>query len=144
MRFLRPATCTTSQMQLHRFVTEFWWRPYASNHPGWINWDNPHYMLELSGLGSEEARLGRATPEHLVDLARSHDVDLAILYDNALPIPPPSWIRVATLRLRGHVVSVVGPSVGFYATRQDAVAELAVAVSQFASTLPLGATFDPP
>ncbi|RZA29768.1 MAG: hypothetical protein EOP02_03570 [Proteobacteria bacterium] len=83
-------------MQLHRFVTEFWRRPYASNHPGWINWDNPHYMLELSGLGSEEARLGRATPEHLVDLARSHDVDLAILYDNALPIPrscPRAWCR---------------------------------------------------
>ena len=132
------------QLQLHRFVTEFWQRPYAVNHPGWVNWNNPHYMLELSGLGSEEARRGGATRGHLADLARAHDVDLAILYDNALPVPPQSWIRVATLRLRGRVVSAVGPSVGFYATRRDTVAELTAAVSRFAATLPPGATFDPP
>ena len=132
------------QLQLHRFVTEFWQRPYAVNHPGWVNWNNPYYMLELSGLGSEEARRGGATPEHLADLARAHDVDLAILYDNAVPVPPPSWIRVATLRLRGRVISAVGPSVGFYATRRDTVADLTAAVSRFAVTLPPGATFDPP
>lgn len=132
------------QMQLHRFVVDYWQRPYAVNHPGWVNWQNPHYMLELSGLGSEQARLGRGTGETLEALARERGVDLAMLYDNAAPTPPASWTRVATLRLRGRVISAVGPSVSFYATRPEAVAGLTAAVSRFALGLPRGATFDPP
>lgn len=138
------------QYQLNRFVVEYWRRPFAANHPGWMNWRNPYYMAELSGLGSEDARKHGSSrdqvgnTEWLNQLARSHDVGLAILYDNATPSPATDWQPVARLRLRGRVVSAVGPTVTFYATRPDAVALIRRAVAGFAPTLPAGAAFEPP
>jgi hypothetical protein len=132
------------QLQLNRFVVDHWRRPYAANHPGWVNFDNPYYMLELSGLGSEEARRGAATPgtEWMERLAARHDVGVAMLYDNAGPQPPPSWLPVAKLRLRARVVTVVGPVVTFYATTPEEVAPVRAALAELVPRLPRGAILD--
>ena len=137
------------QYQMSRFLVNYWQRPAAANHPGWVNWRNPNYMLELSGLGSEEARQaaghgGTAGAADWADrLARRHDVDLALLYDNAEPKPPPGWQPVARLRLRERVITAVGPTVTFYATRPEAVAPIQAALAEFALTLPHGAILEP-
>jgi hypothetical protein len=133
------------QLQLHRFVVDHWRRPYAANHPGWVNFDNPYYMLELSGLGSEEARRGAATPGStawMETLAARQGVGVAMLYDNALPLPPPSWRPVAKLRLRARVVTVVGPVVTFYATAPEEVAPIRAALTELAPRLPRGAILE--
>ena len=45
--------------QLHRFAAEFYRAPVAANLLGYINFDNPNYVLDLSGLSSETARQAR-------------------------------------------------------------------------------------
>ena len=130
------------QYQMNRFIVGYWRQPYAANHPGWVNWRNPHYMLELSGLGSEDARQVGAAPGWADDLARRHNVGLAMLYDNATPAAPAGWQPIARLLLRERVVTAVGPSVTFYATRPDEVVPIRAALNSFAPSLPHGAVLD--
>jgi hypothetical protein len=105
-------------------------------------------MLELSGLGSYSARLAMASgdPDWAEALVQRHGIALAMLYDNAMPQPvPAAWQPVARLVLRNRVVTAVGPSVTFYATRPEAVPEIREALERFAPTLPRGVrlTFTP-
>jgi hypothetical protein len=65
-----------------------------------------------------------------------------MLYDNALPLPPPAWRPVAKLRLRARVVTVVGPVVTFYATGPEEVAPIRAALAGLAPRLPRGAILD--
>ena len=45
------------QYQMSRFLVNYWQRPAAANHPGWVNWRNPSYML-----GIVRSRLRGGTP----------------------------------------------------------------------------------
>ncbi len=129
------------QRTMRRFVTEQWQQPFATNHPGWVNWRNPNYMLDLSGLGSLEAREAAllAEPDWADKLVGKHGVALAMLYDNAIPrTPPAAWRPVARLVLRNRVVTAVGPSITFYATRPDAVEAVEQALVRFQPSLPAG------
>ena len=132
------------QRQMQRFITEHWRAPYAANHPGWVNWRNPWPMLDLSGLASEPARAGAASgaPDWAGALVRERGIDLAMLYDNALPAPGAGWQRVGRLRLRARAVTVVGPSVTFWATRPEAVAPIRAALAGLAPELPPGAILE--
>jgi hypothetical protein len=86
--------------QLHQFVTEFYRRPVAVSQLGYVNYLNPDYVLDLSGLGSETARRANAegdAPDWMTDLLASHNVDLAILDTETQMSVPGSWIRVGEL-----------------------------------------------
>ena len=129
------------QRTMHQFITQEWRQPFATNHPGWVNWRNPSYMLDLSGLGSLEARQGAqsADADWADKLALRHGVALAMLYDNAIPrTPPAAWQPVARLTLRTRVVTAVGPSITFYAIRPEAAAAVHDALDRFAPSLPAG------
>ncbi|MDB5375190.1 MAG: hypothetical protein JWP04_3832 [Belnapia sp.] len=135
------------QYQLSRFVTGYWQQPYATNHPGRVNWRNPHYMLDYSGLASEEARRNLADPtgapvDWVEQLARRHEIALAMLYDVAGPAAPASWSPVARLRLRGRVITAVGSTITFYATQPESIPDIMSALQRFAPSLPRGAEFD--
>lgn len=133
------------QYQLHRFVVEHWRRPFAANHPGWVNYRTPYYMLELSGLGSEAARHANADAAGLGwmdELARRHDVGLAMLFNDTNPQVPAGWQPVARLRLRQRVVSAAAPVVTFYATRPGEAETILAGLRQMAPTLPRGAILD--
>ncbi len=133
------------QRTMRLFVLREWRQPFATNHPGLVNWRNPYPMLELSGLGSYAARLGAqgGDPDWADKLARRQGVALAMLYDNAIPLAPPAaWQPVARLVLRGRVVTAVGPSITFYATRPEAVEELRAALARFAPEVPAGARLE--
>ncbi|MBX6744874.1 MAG: hypothetical protein IRY87_22820 [Acetobacteraceae bacterium] len=133
------------QYQLHRFVVEHWRRPFAADHPGWVNFRTPYYMLELSGLGSEEARRAKANaagPDWMDDLARRHDVGLAMLYDSLSPKVPGGWQPVARLRLKQRVVSAPGSTITFYATRSGEAETILAGLKQMAPSLPRGAILD--
>ena len=129
------------QYTLRRFVVQAWRQPFATNHPGLVNWRNPYPMLELSGLGSYAARLGAqgGEPDWADKLVHQHGVALAMLYDNAIPrTPPAAWQPVARLVLRNRVVTAVGPSITFYATRPGAAGEIHAALEAFRPGLPPG------
>ncbi len=138
-----PASGNVADQQrtMRQFIVQEWRQPFATNHPGWVNWRNPNYMLDLSGLGSFEARQGAqsADPDWADKLVRRHGVALAMLYDNAIPrTPPAAWQPVARMTLRNRVVTAVGPTITFYATRPEAVGEVRDALGRFTPSLPEG------
>jgi hypothetical protein len=128
--------------QMHRFVTEFWRAPIAVNDLGWVSYQNPHYVLDLWGLGSEEARRHRKDPGSgwMAELAARKGVPAAAIYDTWFVTRPAGWTAVATLKLEGRLISADTDTVTFYATRADQVAVLKARLEAFAPTLPSGAS----
>jgi hypothetical protein len=110
-----------------------------------VNYDTPYYMLELSGLGSEAARHGngaKGSVDWMDELARRHDVGLAMLFDDATPRVPAGWQPLARLRLRQRVVSAAGSVVTFYAVQPEEAARILQGLHDMAPTLPRGAELE--
>lgn len=128
------------QYQMHRFVTEFHKAPVAVNDLGWVSFHNPHYVLDLWGLGSEEVRLGKSEGfTFLAQLAVDHHANLAIVYEEWLiPLSPSAWTKVATMHLSGQRVTAASTKTSFYATRPEAANTLRAELSAFAPSLPAG------
>jgi len=127
------------QFQMHRFVVERWRRPIAANDLGWLSYQNPHYVLDLWGLGSEHARQmarrGSLNAGGIGELVRERGIDLAILYESYFfDTAPEGWVRVAVLR--SQVVTGGQSEVSFFATSATPVVELRALLQEFAPTLP--------
>lgn len=129
------------QHQMHRFAAEFYRAPVAVNDLGQVTYRNPYPVLDLWGLGSEEARRARAQDETgrwMETLVSAHGVGLAMIYDKWFPARPPEWVPVARLRLGTPLVSAAEGTVTFYATAPDRVAPIEAALKSFEPTLPSG------
>ncbi|MDH4156610.1 MAG: hypothetical protein OEW00_04980, partial [candidate division Zixibacteria bacterium] len=90
------------QYQMHRFVTEYYRAPVAVNDIGWVSYANDNYVLDLWGLGSQQAlesRRNHEGPQWITALANKHDIHLAMIYDTWLPEIPAGWITLGELRL---------------------------------------------
>ena len=132
------------QFQMHRFVVEYWKQPVAVNDLGWVSYHNHSYVMDLYGLGSEPVRKLRVARRFdaasTTSLLSENKIELAMVYDEVIPARdlPASWKNVATLETTAE--SSASPRVRFYlsesADREKAFAML----SQFALTLPPGAT----
>jgi len=105
------------QYQMHRFATEYWKRPIAVNDLGYVAYGNDAYVLDLWGLGSQQAlQLRRANTDRswVTSIASSHNVRLAMIYNDWVgPLPAP-WKSVATMRFSVPLVSAARDSVNFY------------------------------
>ena len=124
------------QYQMHRFAVDFYRRPVAVNDIGWVSYDNPNYVLDLIGLGSETARHARAEgqicTDWMSDLVTARGVGVAMIYDQLFAGQrPPQWHRLAVLRSSFHVVSGYD-TVTFYATSDEAVGPALAALRAFA------------
>jgi hypothetical protein len=125
--------------QVHQFVTEFYRRPVAVNQLGYINYRNPDYVLDLSGLGSEVARRALAegeSPDWMNDLLASHNVDLAIIDTDTDMRIPNNWIRVGELYPGGSPSDPASRHYIFYARSPEAAGPAERAFAQFAGTRP--------
>lgn len=113
------------QYQMHR-LAQCWGKPIAINDLGWVSFRNDQYVLDLYGLGSEEARKARAAaqPGWMDRLAKEADVGAAMIYELWFPDIPKSWTLVGRLRLDNWVITPAIPVVDIYATRSDAVAPM--------------------
>ena len=139
------------QFQMHRFVSDYWRAPVAVNDLGLVSYRNPNYVLDLWGLGSEEARklkAGNAGPDaYRNQLDRAH-VHFAMIYDEWFSgRVPGSWVKVATMNLVSHRAwAVAFTDVQFYATDPQSANALQPELAAFSSTLPQGAklTIYPP
>ncbi len=126
--------------QLRRFVTDFYQRPVAIDQLGYINYDNPNYVLDLSGLSSEPVRAARASQRSTgwMDwLLEERHVGLAIINSDDTPSVPVQWTEVAELQ----VSSGRGPAANhilFYARRPADIDAISAALTQFAETMPGG------
>lgn len=125
------------QWQMHRFATEFYPHPVALNDLGWVSYRNDTYVLDLWGLGSEEARrmaeTGR-TPEKMQDIVSRHGVGWAMVYPLWFKDEiPDSWCRIADL----HTIQVTAAhgNVAFYLTDPTQENALRAALTRFQADL---------
>jgi hypothetical protein len=120
------------QYQMHRFIVDFYRQPVAVNDIGLVSYHNPNYVLDLWGLGSEEARKARMlthTRGWMDKLTRSHNVGLVMIYRTWFGADiPPSWQRIATLYNAHSNMSNGGGNVDFYATSPSAVPDAIAAL----------------
>jgi hypothetical protein len=110
------------QRQMHEFATRYWKAPIAVNDIGYVAFQNDQYVLDLWGLGSEEARqLIRADdPDRLRKLTVKHDVHLAMIYDELFSkVIPADWQKVAELQLSSSRVTPAYDRVAFYVIAVD-------------------------
>lgn len=131
------------QVQMHRFVTEYYPQAVAVNDIGAVSYRNDHFVLDLWGLGSEEARklalAGRRDRDGIAALATRHHVPLAILYDGWFADAiPASWQRVGVLTT--SQTASAQPTVTFYGSDPARSEEIRAALRRFAPTLPAGAS----
>ena len=129
------------QYQMHRFATGFFPYPVAVNDIGWVSYDNDIAVLDLWGLGSEEARQltaaeGRTvqTLRQLTDGRAAYAMVYDIAFEGAIP---PEWCRIATLTTSRVIAA--SDTVSFYLIDRDLEPEMRVALTDFAPTLPDGA-----
>lgn len=136
------------QAQMARLATDYLKAPVAAADIGHLSWRNDNYVLDLWGLGSQEARKARRAPGGAVPgwadaLVRRHNVDYAMIYTRLFPNAlGPGWHEVARLKVAGETGAVDGNVVAIYATRPGAVPALRDALAAFAPTLPDGATIE--
>lgn len=128
--------------QMHRFATDFYRRPVGVNDLGWVSYRNPHYVLDLWGLGSEEARTLRANaaaePAWLGRLVAEHGVGLVMIYDQWFPGQiPRSWRKLATLAATYRMTAAFD-TVSVYVTGDDEAPAALTALHAFAAQLPSG------
>ena len=128
------------QYQMHRFVTECWQAPVAVNDLGWVAFDNPYYVLDLWGLGSEAARIARRNPEASGwpgALLADKDVEAVMIYDPWFEgYIPESWTKVGTLGLGERRLTPSHDKVAFYATSAEAAAKVRACLDQIRATAP--------
>jgi hypothetical protein len=106
---------------------------------GYINYENPNYVLDLSGLSSETTRRESArerTPDWMDDLLARHDIGLALMDTTSVDAVPAKWIEVADLRPNGLLSDDAYHHFVLYARRPGDVAAIATALDRFAPTLP--------
>jgi hypothetical protein len=133
------------QAQMARFAKDYLQAPVAVNDLGWVSWSADAYVLDLWGLGSQEARKARmvdggASPGWADRMVKHKGVEFAMIYD--YPFVGglgPDWHPVAHLTIEGPTGALAHDDVTFYATTATAEAPMRAAVRAFAPSLPAGA-----
>ncbi|MBL3587874.1 hypothetical protein JMM61_21465, partial [Rhodovulum sulfidophilum] len=103
---------------------------------------NDLYVLDLWGLGSEEARKLRNNgvwkPDDLASISRRHAVAFAMIYHEWIPDVPENWEHIATLET--SQITAASPFVFFYLLDLTKRKEMKNALERFSETLQEGAT----
>ena len=132
------------QYQMHRFVQDYFPAPVAVNDLGWVAYQNEHYVLDLWGLGSEEARkltaAGGWTQAKLTEITARKDIEYAMIYESWIKNIPDQWCRAA--QLVTSQVSSADDTVSFYLINKDAAPRFFQALRAFEQSLPTGARLE--
>jgi hypothetical protein len=134
------------QYQMHRFAVEFYRKPVAVNDLGWVSYRNPHYVLDLWGLGSESARQARLVthePGWMDRLTRAHGIGVAMIYPEWFGAALPGhWQLLGVLRTTHPAVTSSYDHVSIFATSPEAAPEARAALTRFAQTVAPDAHID--
>jgi hypothetical protein len=132
------------QYQMHRFAIEFYKKPVAVNDLGYVAYQNNNYVLDLFGLGSLEAlNLKRRSNNSgwMDNLAKKHNVKLAMIYDSWFPDIPTNWIKIGELYLGKKKIAPSEEVVSFYYLDQKSKKEIYPLLNEFKKVLPEGVKF---
>jgi len=134
------------QFQMHRFARDFYRAPVAVNDLGYVAFRNPHYVLDLVGLGSDEVRRARTgrqfDAQWMEDAVRRHGIGVVMIYDDWFPTRPASWKPVARLKLGSRRVTPAFATVTFYGTPMVPESAISKALDLFAVELPAGVVLE--
>jgi hypothetical protein len=134
------------QFQMHRFARDFYRAPVAVNDLGYVAFRNPHYVLDLVGLGSDEVRRARTGRQFdakwMEDAVRRHGIGVVMIYDDWFPTRPASWKPIARLKLGSRRVTPAFATVTFYGTPMAPESAISNALDLFAAKLPAGVVLE--
>lgn len=129
------------QYQMHRFATEYVDDVVAVNDLGYVSYGNPHYVLDLAGLASREALIGRSQDGDdgwMQRLTDRYGVKVVMIYDDWFESIPESWTRVGELRLGTARISPSRSVVSIYVVNKADSGHVRELLARFASTVPHG------
>ena len=137
------------QYQMHRFAVDYYDKPVAVNDLGLVSYKNRHYVLDLWGLASLEAlkhRKSNHDPAWMSVLAKSKEVELAMIYASWFKKIPEGWTKAGSLRFGRQLITSGGNEVTFYALNQEALPGIVDKLREFQKTLPqdVSLTLSPP
>ncbi len=128
------------QFQMHRFISDFYRGPVAVNDLGLTSYHNPNLVLDLGGLGSEEARLlmlNNANADAYREIVARYGIHLVIIFDEWFPHKiPASWVKVASMDQSRECVACAESEVQFYATDAFTASKLWPELQSFKRSLP--------
>lgn len=135
------------QYQMAMFVKDFYQGvSIGANDIGAINYFADIRCLDLFGLASMDVaatkRTGVYDTEAIYEIAKQHDVRIAIVYDKWFDINgglPPQWVKVGQWTIKDNRI-VGGDTVTFYAVDTNEAAALAANLQQFTARLPTDVT----
>ena len=139
-----PASANTyqQQYQMSRFAQDMFRENVAVNDIGLVAYQNENKVLDLGGLGSEDARLVRLsggwTADRLDQVTQKNDIVYAMIYDHWFGDLPDHWCLGA--RLSTSQVTSASDTVSFYLINPDLAAEFSRNLQMFSAELPPGAT----
>jgi len=132
------------QYQMHRFSVEYYKKPVAVNDLGYVSYRNRSYVLDLGGLSSIEAlkrRKNSVNAAWMDEIAKEHNVQLAMIYDNWFDGIPANWQKIGELHLGKTQITPARNFVSFYALNKNAYEEIYGLIKELRRSLPEGARF---
>ena len=130
------------QYQMHRFIDGFYRGPVAINDLGLSSYHNPYPVLDLGGLGSEQARLlivSHAKPAVYEAFVAANNVHLVMVYQEWFRGQiPQTWQHVGEMTISRELLSAAQDDVQFYATDDATAAKVREELTAFSETLPSG------
>lgn len=129
------------QHQMHRLVTECWREPVAVNDLGWVSFRNEAHVLDLWGLGSEEARKARAAgePGWMAKLVAENKVGLAMIYPAWFESElPPEWTAMGEIGFTERGVTPFAAATTVFATYPGAEDEIRTCMQRLSDSSPAG------
>jgi hypothetical protein len=135
------------QGQVARFVHDFYKGPVAVNDLGFVAWLSDDYVLDMIGLGSQEAlriqqRFPTNTGPYEDELARRHGVRFAAIYEAWFQNLPPTWRRCGSLHLGSKRLTASIDTVNFFVLDDAVRSTLVPELRSWQASLPPGVRFD--
>jgi hypothetical protein len=127
------------QYMMHSFIVDEYRAPVAVNDLGWTSYQNDNYVFDLTGLGSEEARLAepRGSLRALDPFLQKRGIKLAMIYKSWFTLGmPENWQCVGTMYLSRKARSAAYSAVQFCATDRNHADEIRNHLLAFRRTLP--------
>jgi hypothetical protein len=127
------------QYQMHRFAADFLKEPVAVNDLGLVSYQNPNFVLDLFGLGSEPVRKAKVAGiygrEFIDRITEEHNIVAAMVYDSLFGDQLPlHWTKLAVLE--SQPVTARDGQVTIYATSDKYVTRVTGALEKFGATVP--------
>jgi hypothetical protein len=128
----RARSIHDQQYQMHRFAGQLG-EPVAVNDLGHVAYESEEEVLDLWGLGDEEARRARAAaePGWMADLLADRGIEVAMIYRSWFGAAvPDSWIRVGRF-VNPNPGAPAEQAVEVYATTPEAAERVRAQLARF-------------